>query len=257
MSDLGQPTAEPSAPLLKMKLMPPVLPSRSVPRPDVIERLDGADAQLLLVTAPAGWGKTSLLAEWLDGERARRPTAYLRLEEGDDAAPVFWTYAISAIRSASPDLVTQAEHALRSPDVEPMRDVVPSLLNELTEVGEPLLWVLDDYHVITGEDVHRSVGYLIDHLPPGVQLVIAARADPHLPLGRLRATGNLVELRAHDLAFSVSETAELLRRRFGVELDDGSVELLRRRTEGWPAAVHLAGLSLHGANDPSGRPKCR
>ncbi|MDJ0954822.1 MAG: helix-turn-helix transcriptional regulator, partial [Acidimicrobiia bacterium] len=235
-----------------MKLVPPVPTSQGLPRPEVVGRLVDSDAQVLLITAPAGWGKTSLLAAWLDAEEGRRPSAYLRLEEGDDAGPVFWTYVVAALRRACPELAAGAEDALRSPSVDPMRDVVPSLLNELTESEEAVLLVLDDYHLISQEDIHRSVGYLIDHLPPGVQLAIATRADPQLPLGRLRASGNLMELRAYDLAFSVTETAELLRRRFAVELDNGSVELLRSRTEGWPAAVHLAGLSLQGSDDPSG-----
>ena len=241
--------AEPFAPLLTVKLVPPALTSRSLARPEVVERLVGADAQVLLITAPAGWGKTSLLAAWLEAEQGRRPAAYLRLEEGDDAGPVFWTYAMAALRRAWPELAAGAEDALRSPDVDPMRDVVPSLLNELTEAEQALLLVLDDYHVISREAIHRSVDYLIDHLPHGVQLAIATRTDPRLRLGRLRASGNLTELRARDLAFSERETGELLRRRFGVDLDDGSVERLRRRTEGWPAAVHLAGVSLQDTVD--------
>ncbi len=240
-----------SAPLLTIKFVPPVLTSRWLPRPDVVERLVGADAPVLSITAPAGWGKTSVLAAWLEAEQGRRPAAYLRLEEGDDTGPVFWTYVVAALRRARPELAKGAEEALRTPDVDPMRDVVPSLLNELTEIEGPLLLVLDDYHVISREDIHRSVGYLIDHLPPGVQLAIATRADPRLPLGRLRASGNLMELRAHDLAFSVMETAELLRSRFAVDLDDGAVELLRHRSEGWPAAVHLAGVSLQDTEDPN------
>ncbi|MFW2340225.1 MAG: LuxR C-terminal-related transcriptional regulator [Acidimicrobiia bacterium] len=217
-----------------------------------MERLVSADAPVLFITAPAGWGKTSLLAAWLDAEQGRRPAAYLQLEESDDTAPVFWTYVVASLRRACPELAAGAEEALRSADVDPMRDVVPSLLNELTEADCDLLLVLDDYHLISREDIHSSVGYLIDHLPPRVQLAIASRADPRLPLGRLRASGNLMELRVHDLAFSATETAELLRRRFGVDLDDGAVELLRRRTEGWPAAIHLAGVSLQDTEDPNG-----
>ncbi len=252
MGAVEESRVKPSAPLLTMKLVPPVPASRSLPRPEVVERLAGAEAQVLLITAPAGWGKTSLLAEWLDAEQGRRPAAYLRLEEGDDDDSVFWTYAVAALRRARPDLAAGAEDALRNPDVDPMRDVVPSLLNELTEIDEALLLVLDDYHVISQEDIHRSVGYLIDHLPPGVQMAIATRADARLPVGRLRASSDLMELRARDLAFSAAETAGLLRRRFGVDLDVGDVELLRRRTEGWPAAVHLAGVSLRDTEDPTG-----
>lgn len=241
-----------SAPLLTIKLLPPVPTTRSLPRQEIVERLMDADEQVLLISAPAGWGKTSLLAAWLDAEQGRRPAAYVRLEEGDDTGPVFWTYVVAAVRRAWPELAAGAEEALRSPDVDPMRDVVPTLLNGLTEAARALLLVLDDYHVISREGVHRSVGYLIDHLPPGVQLAIATRADPRLGLGRLRASGNLMELRAQDLAFSAWETGELLRRRFDVDLDAGSVELLRRRTEGWPAAIHLAGVSLQDAVDAGG-----
>lgn len=243
--------AQPPAPVLTIKLVPPVPSSRGLGRPEVVERLVDAEEQVLLITAPAGWGKTSLLAAWLDIELDRRPAAYLRLEEDDDAGPVFWTYVVAAIRQACPGIADGAEDALRSPDVDPMRDVVPSLLNELAGADQGLVLVLDDYHLISREDIHRSVGYLIDHLPPGMQLAIASRADPRLPIGRLRASGNLMELRAHDLAFSPTETGELLRRRFAVDLDDTGVEVLQRRTEGWPAAVHLAGVSLQDTADPN------
>ncbi|MBT8241435.1 MAG: helix-turn-helix transcriptional regulator, partial [Acidimicrobiia bacterium] len=235
-----------------MKLVPPAPLSGSLPRPSVVERLTGVEAHVSLISAPAGWGKTSLLAEWIDAELGRRPVAFLRLEEGDDNGPLFWSYVVAALCRVAPELAAGAESALRSPDVDPMREIVPSLLNELTELDEPLLMVLDDYHVISRQEIHRSGGYLVDHLPPGVQLAIATRADPGLPLGRLRASGHLMELRAHDLAFSTVETAELLRRRFAVDLADADAELLTRRTEGWPAAVHLAGVSLQETEDPAG-----
>ena len=243
---------QPLAPLLMVKLAPPALPPGVLPRPDVVEPLvDGAE-QLALISAPAGWGKTSLLAEWLGAEQGRRSTAFLRLDEGDDAGPLFWSYLIAALRTVHPGLAAGADTALRSPEADPMRQVVPSLLNELTEADSDLVLVLDDYHVISRSDIHESVGYLIDHLPPSLRLAISTRADPPLSLSRLRASGNLVELRAGDLAFSVAETAEFLRRRFGVDLDYSDAEALRRRTEGWPAAVQLAGLSLHDSEDPSG-----
>ena len=241
-----------SARPLTIKVTPPVRGAASLSRTELVGRLVGADAPLLLIAAPAGWGKTSLLAEWLDVAQGRRPMAYLRLEESDDAEPVFWTYVVAALRRAWPELPAGAEEALRSPDVDPMRDVVPSLLNELAEADRtPLVLVLDDYHVISRDSINQSIGYLIDHLPPGVQLAIATRTDPRLPLGHLRASGRLLELRATDLAFSARETGELLRRRFAVDVDDVSVEMLRRRSEGWPAAVHLAGVSLQRAADAS------
>lgn len=241
-----------SAPLLTIKFVPPVLPSGGLSRPRVVERLTGGDAKVLLIAAPAGWGKTALVAAWLDSEEGRRSAAYLRLEESDDIAPVFWTYVVAALRSAYPDLAAGAEAALRHPEVDPMRHVVPSLLNELAALQSELLLVLDDYHVISSADIHGSVTELIEHLPPGVQLAIATRTDPQLPLGRLRASGMLTELRAKELAFSATEVAQVLHNRFDVDLDDADAELLRLRTEGWPAAIQLAGLSLRDAEDSAG-----
>ncbi len=237
-----------SAPLLTVKLVQPRPSPHLLLRPELVERLAGGAPRVYLITAPAGWGKTSLLSAWLSGRNGQQ-TAFLRLEESDDAAPLFWLYVIAALRKVLPALVDGADDALRSPDVDPMQEVVPSLLNELAESEQPLLLVLDDYHVISEPAIHSSVGYLIDHLPAGVQLAVATRADPHLQLGRLRASGDLMELRAHDLAFSSAETSELLRSRFAVDLDDDDVELLLRRTEGWPAAVHLAGLSLRESDN--------
>ncbi|MDJ0497344.1 MAG: LuxR C-terminal-related transcriptional regulator [Acidimicrobiia bacterium] len=251
MTEADEAGKEVSAPLLTVKLVQPELAPDLLLRPELVERLADGASRVCLISAPAGWGKTSLLSAWLSRRNGQR-TAFLRLEEGDDVGPLFWLYVIAALRRIRPGLVAGADDELRRADVDPMREVVPSLLNELAESDQPLLLVLDDYHVITEPAIHSSVGYLIDHLPPGVQLAIATRADPRLPLGRLRAKGDLMELRARDLAFSTSETEELLRNRFGVDLDDRDVELLSRRTEGWPAAVHLAGLSLRGAEDPSG-----
>ncbi len=236
------------APLLTVKLVQPEPAPDLLPRPELVERLANGAPQVYLISAPAGWGKTSLLSAWLS-RRNGLNTAFLRLEEGDDAEPLFWLYVIAALRRTLPGLALGADDALRSPGVDPMREVVPSLLNELAESETPLLLVLDDYHVISEAAIHNSVGYFIDHLPPGVQVAIATRADPRLPLGRLRASGDLLELRAHDLAFSATETGELLTSRFAVDLDDGDIELLSRRTEGWPAAVHLAGLSLRDTED--------
>ncbi len=248
VTEAGDAGGQVSTPLLTVKLVQPRPSPHLLLRPELVERLADGAPRVYLISAPAGWGKTSLLSAWLS-ERDGQHTAFLRLEGSDDAAPLFWLYVIAALRKVLPGLVDGADDALRSPDVDPMQEVVPSLLNELAESGQPLLLVLDDYHVISEPAIQSSVGYLIDHLPPGVQLAISTRTDPHLPLGRLRASGDLMEVRAHDLAFSSRETSELLRSRFAVDLDDDDVDLLRRRTEGWPAAVHLAGLSLREAEE--------
>jgi len=142
-----------------------------------------------------------------------------------------------------------ADEVLRTPGVEPMRRIVPDLVNEMCEIDEPMVLVLDDYHVLTQEGIHTSILYLIDHLPPSLRLVIATRSDPPLPLGRLRASGEMIEVRADRLRLTEDETTRLLHDRFGVALDPQSVHLLNERTEGWPAALHLAGLSLQGEQD--------
>ena len=195
--------------LVATKLAPPV------PVPDLLART-GLVAQLTphrklcLISAPAGWGKTSLLAAWHDAESGRQPFAFPHLEPTDDDAPILWTYIIAALRTVRPELMAGADEVLRAPGVEPMRRIVPSLVNELCEIDDPMVLVLDDYHVLTQEPVHASILYLIDHLPPTVRLVIATRADPPLPLGRLRASGGMTEVRAAQLRFSEEEATRLL-----------------------------------------------
>ncbi len=240
------------SPLLRMKLAPPVPATNMLPRPDLVSKLAGTGWRVSLISAPAGWGKTSLVAAWYGTESEQRPFAFLRLEQGDDDSPIFWTYVIGALRTVHPTLAAGADAALRTPGMNPMRQIVPLLINELAEIEEPMVLVLDDYHVVGREDIHTSVSHLIDHLPESLRLVIATRSDPPLPLSRLRASGAMVEIRAGQLGFSSAEAAEFLDQRFGVELDARSTEDLRHRTEGWPAGLQLAGLSLAGESDPQG-----
>ena len=234
-----------------MKLAPPLPAAQMLPRPDLESRLAGTEWRVCLISAPAGWGKTSLLAALHGIESEQRRFAFLRLEEGDDDSPIFWTYVIAALRSIHPTLAAGADTALRTPGIDPMQQIVPSLINELAEIEEPTVLVLDDYQVIGRRDIHDSLAHLIDHLPASLRLVIATRSDPPLPVSRLRASGAMVEIRASQLAFSSKEAAEFLDRRFGVELDAQSAEDLCERTEGWPAGLQLAGLSLAGEPDPS------
>jgi LuxR family maltose regulon positive regulatory protein len=240
------------SPLLRIKLAPPVPAAGMLARPELVSRLADPGWKVCLISAPAGWGKTSLVAAWHGTESESRPFAFLRLEEGDDDSSVFWTYAIAALRTVHPMLMDGADAALRTPGMNPMRQIVPLLINELAEIEVPSVLVLDDYHVIGGEDVHTSVAHLIAHLPQTLRLVIATRADPPLPMSRLRAAGVLLEIRAGQLGFTSAETAEFLDRRFGVELESDNAESLRQRTEGWPAGLQLAGLSLVGEPDPQG-----
>ena len=233
-----------SIPLLETKLYAPRTTVRLVPRPRLATRLR-ADAmpRLLLVSAPAGFGKSTMLAQLLD----RRPTtAWLSLDQGDNDPVTFWSYVVAALRSAVPDVGKTATALLDAP-APPMKTVLTSLVNELA-AAEPLVLVLDDYHLIETVEIHESMGFLLDHLPAQVHLVIASRADPPLPLARLRARGELVEVRAADLRFTDGEAAAYFQG-MGLHLDARDVAALEGRTEGWIAALQLAALSLRGRDD--------
>lgn len=243
------PASDVRAALVATKLAPPVPVPWLLPRADLVAQLTMAHSKLCLISAPAGWGKTSLLAAWRDAESGRHPFAFLHLEPTDDDAQILWTYVIAALRTVHPDLMVGADETLRTPGMEPMRRVVPALVNELCEIDQPMVLVLDDYQVLTQDAVHASILYLIEHLPPTVRLAIATRADPPFPLGRLRASGEMTEVRADRLRLTKEEATLLLNDRFGLNLGLEGVQLLHQRTEGWPVALHLAGLSLQREPD--------
>jgi LuxR family maltose regulon positive regulatory protein len=233
-----------SIPLLETKLYAPRTTGRLVPRPRLATRLQ-ADAmpRLLLVSAPAGFGKSTMLAQLLDGRPA---TAWLSLDQGDNEPVTFWSYVVAALRSAVPGVGETASALLHAP-APPMTTVLTSLVNELA-AADPLVLVLDDYHLIETVEIHESMGFLLDHLPAQAHLVIAGRADPPLPLARLRARGELVEVRAADLRFTDGEATAYFEG-MGLHLDARDVAALEGRTEGWIAALQLAALSLRGRDD--------
>lgn len=235
--------------LVATKLTPPLAAPGLLPRTNLVDRLKTSSAKLCLISAPAGWGKTSLLAAWYEAEAGRQRLAFLRLAPGDNDVPIFWSYLIAALRTIHPEIMAGSDEMLRTPGMDPMGRIVPALINELYEIDEPTVLVLDDYHVLTEPAIHASLIYLIDHLPPTMRLVITTRSDPPLPLGRLRASNEMVEIRSEQLGLAVEEAGQFLSDRFGLDLDAESVHLLCRRTEGWPAALHLAGLSLQNEPD--------
>lgn len=237
-------------PLVRTKLAPPI-PARALQgRPTLVEMLMSS-RRLVVLSAPAGWGKTSLLAAWHAAEQQRRRFAFVRLGAGDDLAPIFWSYVIAALRTLEPELAPEVDIMLSEPHVDPIEEVVPALINGLSAIEEPIVLALDDYHLVTNSKVHEGVLRLIDDLPTPVGLAIATRSDPPLPLARLRASGDLAEIRAGHLSFGEVETATFLRERFGVELQADGVRQLCERTEGWPAGLQLAGLSLEREGDPA------
>ncbi len=243
------------APLLRTKLyMPPVRP-RLVGRVRLVERLNrglylpdgvGFARKLTLISAPAGFGKTTLLAEWLSEFDAPAATrlAWLSLDLDDNAPVRFLTYLIAAVQDACPDLDVEAGALMSGPQPPSFKTVLTLLINALTEAAVPLLLVLDDYHLVDRPAIHDALTFLLDHLPPSMHLVVASRADPPLPLPRLRTRGALLELRAADLRFTIEEAAAFLNDAMGLALSPQDVAALEVRTEGWISGLQLAALAL-------------
>src|SRR5664279_2690495 len=239
-----------ASPLLETKLHVPRRRRGLVARTRLNERLRrAAESTLTLVSAPAGFGKTTLLAEWLAAAPADgRCAAWLSLDQRDNDPALFWTYLITALRTAAPGVGAGALSLLQSPQ-PPIEVVLASLVNDLHATPNDVVLVLDDYHVIDSRDVQDGMAFLLDHLPPQIHLVIAGRADPTLPLARLRGRGELVEIRAADLRFTPDEAAAYLNEVMGLVLTAREVAALEGRTEGWIAALQLAALSMQGRDD--------
>ncbi|HET8628338.1 MAG TPA: LuxR C-terminal-related transcriptional regulator [Thermomicrobiales bacterium] len=251
--------AEATEPLLATKLyLPPPRPGL-VRRPRLTARLDaGLRGPLTLLVAPAGFGKTTLLADWRaatseDSDTARWPVAWLALDAADDDLARFLRYVVAALQTLRPDLGRAALAGLRAPQPPPVEALVTPLLNDLAALPGDVVLVLDDYHVIADPAIHRALAFLLDHLPPRVHLVIASRAEPPLPLARLRARGQLAELRAAELRCTAEEAAAFLTGTMGVPLADADAARLEARTEGWLAGLQLAALALRG-HDPAQLP---
>ena len=252
----AQSSASPRPPgpiLLRTKLSPPPVRAGLIPRTRLDAQLEaGAKGRLCLVDAPAGSGKTTLLGQWWRGDHGPRRVAWLSLDEGDDDPVRFWTYVVEAFRVVEPGFGEGALTQLQGVGAADVltQVVLPELLNELDATGSDLVLVLDDYHLVTSGVCHASLGFLIDHLPANVHLMVATRVDPPLPLARLRASGELVELRIADLGFTSTEADQLLQGAMGLELTTEETQRLWERTEGWAAGLYLAGLSLRGQPDP-------
>ena len=231
-------------------LCPPTS-AHAVPRPRLTERLnEGLHRKLTLISAPAGFGKTTLLGEWVAG--CERPAAWLSLDEGDNDPTRFLAYLVAALQTIAPNIGEGVLGVLQSPQPPPTESVLTALLNEMATVEDDLVLVLDDYHVIDARAVDDALTFLLEHLPPRMHLIIATREDPHLPLARLRARGQLTELRAADLRFTPSEAAEFLEPVMGLGLSAEDIAALEDRTEGWIAGLQLAALSMRGREDVAG-----
>ena len=242
-----------SRPLLQTKLYVPKVRRGVVPRARLTDRLSRTSApRLTLISAPPGFGKTTLLATWLEGAKAaERPVAWVSLEASEHEPDSFWTYVVTALGAAAPGVGRTALPLLQAAH-PPMETVLVTVLNELDALPDGLDLVLDDYHLADGPGIAADMAFLLEHLPPQVHLVISTRADPSLPLARLRARGELVEVRAADLRFTLDEVAAYLNDVIGLDLEAADIAALEGRTEGWIAALQLAGLSLQGREDAAG-----
>lgn len=212
-------------------------------RPRLIQRLNEG-CKLTLISAPAGFGKTTLVSEWLTC--CKTPAAWLSLDDGDNQPTRFLAYLVAALQTIAANIGTGVLSALQSPQPAPGELLLTSLLNEIAVLPDHFILVLDDYHVIDTQAVNQMLTFLVEHLTPQMRLVIATREDPHLPLARLRAQSQLTELRALDLRFTPAEAAEFLNQVMGLDLSAEDITALETRTEGWIAGLQMAALALQG-----------
>lgn len=235
-------------PILATKLYIPPSRSTFVLRSRLIERLnEGLHRKLTIISASAGFGKTTLVREWLTA--CGRPAAWLSLDKGDNDSTRFLTYFVAALQTISANIGEGLLGVMQSPQPPSTESILTALLNEITTIPDDFVLVLDDYHVIDTKLVDNALTFLIEYLPPNMHLVIATREDPHIPLARLRARAQLNELRITDLRFSNSEAAGFLNRVMGLNLSSEDIALLENRTEGWIAGLQLAAISLQGHKD--------
>ena len=237
--------------LLQTKILLPQRKMEQLARPRLVQRLDdGLQRRLTLISAPAGFGKTTLLTEWLATTRfPELRVAWLSLDEPDSDPSTFWSYFILALRSVQPGIAEMLLPMLQAPQARPIQSILAILINEVSALDEPFTMVLDDYHVIQSETVHEGLAFLVEHLPRQMHLVVASRSDPPLPLARLRARREVSELRAADLRFTSDEAAAFFNEVLSLGIDPADIEALEARTEGWIAALQLAALSLQGRQD--------
>jgi len=261
------------APILTTKLYVPPHRVNIVVRSRLTERLnEGLYRKLTLLSAPAGFGKTTLLSEWIAaltpgpspsgrGEGVR--VAWLSLDEGDNDPARFWSHFIAALQTVVPNISVEVLGTLQASQLPPIESILTSLLNKIASIpddpstlpsaaGQGFILVLDDYHDVDSKQIDHALAFLIERLPPQMHLVIATREDPDLPLARLRASNQLIELRVKDLRFTELEVAEFLNQAMGLLLSPEDVTALETRTEGWIAGLQMAALSMQGLQDTAG-----
>ena len=248
-SDNGVGEGAERAVLLETKLHVPTMAGQLVQRTALLDALSaGRRRKLTLLSAPVGWGKTTLLAQWALGAGEDQRFGWVSLDRSDNDPVWFWMYVVAALQKVSPGVGTRAVELLTM-GADPVQVVLPTLLNDLDTIASPMVLILDDYHVVVNRAVHEQMAFVIGRMPANLRLVLATRSDPTLPLARLRASGELAEMRSDDLRFGAVEAEHLLNDVLGLDLAEADVQLLHRRTEGWAAGLYLAALSLVGRGD--------
>jgi LuxR family maltose regulon positive regulatory protein len=245
--------------ILQTKLFKPTLRPSLITRSHLITQLNaclgqgaqGFAARLTLVSAPAGFGKTTLIAEWL-AQLTMANCAWLSLDESDNDPVRFLSYLIAALQTAVPGIAQTAVNLLQSPEPPAAEAILTLLINDISQSDRPIILALEDYHVITTPAVHQALAFLLDHLPPLLHLLITTRSDPPLPLSRLRAGRQMVEIRTNDLRFTLDEAGLFFNQVMGLRLSNEETAALEQRTGGWIAGLHLVALSLQGREDKAG-----
>jgi LuxR family transcriptional regulator, maltose regulon positive regulatory protein len=242
-----------TTPILATKLYIPPTRLELVPRPRLIERLNEGlhrTPSVTLISAPVGYGKTTLVSEWI--ACCERPAAWLSLDEGDSDPERFFVYLVAALQTLPTNTGEEVSSVLQASQLLPIETVLAGLLNEITAFPYQFTLVLDDYHLIDSKPVDNALTYMLEHLPRQMHLIITTREDPNLPLARLRAQGQLTELRPADLRFTPTEAAEFLNQVMSLSLSAEDIAILETRTEGWIAGLQLAALSMRGREDVHG-----
>ncbi len=239
--------------LLATKFYVPTSPRALIWRPRLSALLDESlKYPLTLVSAPAGFGKTMLLSAWTQALPASSPlVGWISLDEEDNDPLLFWTYVLSALDQQQPERFTPLLKSLQSPVAPPLTSVLTALLNSVQGSAEHLVLILDDYHVITEQQIHTTLWYLIEHLPPHFHLILATRVDPPIPLSLLCLRRQLLEVRTNQLLCTAEETKAFLHQAMGTRLADNTIQEVTARTEGWLVGLQLLALSLQGCANPA------
>lgn len=237
--------------LVASKTTIPMLRADNLVRPRLMSMMSGSHTPLTLAVAPAGWGKTTLLAQWARDEVGAHPVGWLTLDASDNVSHRFWTYVITALRRGGSPLGEPALAVLGVPGLDPIEVAIPHLLNDLAGTDQPHTIVIDDYHLIDDQQIREGVEYLVTYLPATARLVLGSRVDPPLPLALWRGRGMLTEIRADQLRFDVDETAELLSQVEAIKMDRDQAVVFVERTEGWAAGLQLVAMAVRSADDPA------